>query len=193
MSNNKSQISPIPPEGYGDRFVKFISGLTMTKEEQEREVETGEQLDGSTNTPVRHSNSFPISRLSNENKIFEKAEKQAHKTEKEGATEEPQRDRTLIAVRSPSAERSSGLQGATLPVVEEDGEGTSREDLAHHEKATGKLANNIARRIEQRPPPASEEAQNGRIPDDNQLPSIPSFNRLSMGMASTAVAPAGDR
>ncbi len=166
----------------------------MTKEQQEREVETGEQLDGSTNTPVRHSNSFPISRLSNENKIFEKAEKQAHKTEKEGATEEPQRDRTLIAVRSPSAERSSGLQGATLPVVEEDGEaGTSREDLAHHEKASGKLANNIARRIEQRPPPASEEAQNGRIPDDNQLPSIPSFNRLSMGMASTAVAPAGDR
>lgn len=187
MSNNKSQISPIPPEPYGNRFVQFISGLTMTKEEQEREAESGEQLDGSIDNTVRHSSSFPISRKSNENKVVEKAEKQAHKTEKQGAIEEPQRDRTMNTVRSPSAERSGGLQGATLPVVEEDGEaGVSREDLAHDEKAEGKLADNASPE-QGRPPRAPQKDQS---PDDNHLPSIPNFNRLSMGMSSTAPATA---
>ncbi|KAK4696755.1 hypothetical protein P7C71_g1219, partial [Lecanoromycetidae sp. Uapishka_2] len=183
MSSNKQQISPIPPEGYGDRFVKFISGLTMTKEEQEREAESGDQLDGSVNTSVRHSSSFPISRMSNENKVVERAEKQAHKTEKEGAVEEPQRDRTMSAVRSPSAERSSGLQGATLPVVEEDGEAGSRENLTQDEKFDGELANSAASREEEKLPTSPQQE---RLLDDNQLPSIPSFNRLSMGMSSPA-------
>ena len=159
MSNNKSQISPIPPEEYGDRFVKFISGLTMTKEEQEREVYSQDQLDGSIDT-TRHS------RKSHENKVIQKAEKEAHKTEKEGAVEDPQRDRTMGVIRSPSAERSGGMQGATLPVVEEDGEGGSRENINElDEKAQGK--------------PVDDR-------DDPQLPILPNFNRLSMGMSSKA-------
>ena len=175
MSNNKSQISPIPPEGYGDRFVKFISGITMTKEEQERQAETGEQLDGSIDTTRQPS--VPLSRNSNENKVVEKAEKHAAKTEREGATEEPQRDRTLSAVRSPSADRSSGIAGATLPVVEED---SSREHSVNDEKPKNAHPYGGPLPPERLPPTPPDD----RLPNDKQLPSLPSFNRLSMGIGS---------
>lgn len=189
MSNNKSQISPIPPEGYGDRFIKFISALTMTKEEQEREIESGQQLDGTVaNT---RELSFPTSRKSNENKVIEKAEKQAHKTEMDGAIEEPQRDRTLSAMRSPSAERSGGITGATLPVVEEDGEAASREESVQDEKAGGVLTNGMIgkRYSDDRPPPTPEKDKRppsrDQFASDKQLPSLPNFNRLSMGLPSS--------
>ena len=189
MSNNKSQISPIPPEGYGDRFVKFISGITMTKEEQERAVESGDQLDGATDT-TRQS-SYPASRKSHENKVIEKAEKQAHKTERDGATETPQRDRTLSSMRSPSADRSGNATGATLPVVEEDREASSREDSVQDEKAGPTVPNGTVEINEQ--PQSSPPPPNGtplptteQLPSDKQLPIIPNFNRLSMGLQSNS-------
>ena len=191
MSNNKSQISPIPPEGYGDRFVKFISGLTMTKEEQERDVGSGEQLDGSINATALHTNNLSNSRPSYENSAVEKAEKSAMKTEKEGATEEPQHDRTLSTMRSPSAERSSGLQGATLPVVEEDGEtGTSREDLNQDERAIESTSMELPGQETKCLEPMFKNEHNA---GEGQLPSIPNFNRLSMGMTSTPQIVAADK
>ena len=36
LHDNRSQISPVPPQAYGDRFINFITGITMTKEEAER-------------------------------------------------------------------------------------------------------------------------------------------------------------
>ena len=178
MSSNKSQISPIPPEGYGDRFVKFISGLTMTKEEVEREAQAGDQLDGSVHTNSRQ-HSFPTSRKSTD-KVIKNAEKQAHKSEKEGKTEEPSKDRTLGAIRSPSAERSGGVAGATLPIVEEDGEGGSREESIRDEKPQSRTSSTPAE--PDRPPPAV--AIQDRAPTQAKLPSIPNFNRLSMGLGS---------
>jgi len=182
MSNNKALISPIPPESYGERFIRFISGLTMTREEAERQ---GDQLDGSTNESSSHRrSSFPISRRSTD-KVVGDAEKQAHKTEKQGAHEEPARDRTLSAVRSPSAERSAGVAGSTLPVVEEDGEGGSREESIRDEKTGASTAGLPTPTNSDRPPrvPAKDPP-----PPDPQLPSIPSFNRLSMGLASPTAA-----
>ena len=124
VSSSASSISgKACPEGYGERFVKFISGITMNKEEQEREAQSGDHLDGSIDT--HRQSSFPISRPSTD-RVIEKAEKQAHKTEKEGAAEDPKRDRTLTVVRSPSVERASGAGGTTLPVVEEDADAASR-------------------------------------------------------------------
>ncbi|KAL8778313.1 MAG: hypothetical protein Q9213_007473 [Squamulea squamosa] len=116
MSNNKSQISPIPPEDYGERFIKFITGLTKTKEQAERESRSTDQMDGSTHTD--RQSSFSFSRHSTD-RVIQKAEKQAQKSEKQGASEDNVRDRTLTAEKNPSA---------TLPVVEEDGEAGSRED-----------------------------------------------------------------
>lgn len=183
MSSDSSQISPIPPEGYGDRFVKFISGITMTKEDQERQDQSGNLLDGSIEHHRRSS--LRTSRHSTE-KIIEKAEKQAHKTEKQGAIEDPKRDRTLSAVRSPSVERASGAGGATLPVVEEDGEAASREDSIHG----GELGSNVPHAVTstgRRPPPTPSKDGTG-LPRDKGLPSLPDFNRLSMGISTTAPA-----
>ena len=137
MAAPKTQISPIPPEPYGERFIKFISGLTMAKEEQERGAHSFEQLDGSiSNTGHGNSNqrsSFNLFRRSTD-RVIEKAEKQARKSEERGATEDDRRDRTLSTMRSPSAERANGHGGATLPVVEEDREASSREESLHNEK-----------------------------------------------------------
>ncbi|KAL3466806.1 hypothetical protein BJX64DRAFT_274438 [Aspergillus heterothallicus] len=44
LTNDRNQISPIPPEGYGDRFLAFIRRITMSKEEAQRcrESQAGE-------------------------------------------------------------------------------------------------------------------------------------------------------
>jgi 1-phosphatidylinositol-4-phosphate 5-kinase len=57
LTHDRTQISPIPPEGYGDRFVNFIRRITMSKEEAER---TRDQ-----EVPEKH-NSQPISSTENE-------------------------------------------------------------------------------------------------------------------------------
>jgi Phosphatidylinositol-4-phosphate 5-Kinase len=36
LRDNSSQISPVPPQTYGDRFINFVTGITMTKEEAAR-------------------------------------------------------------------------------------------------------------------------------------------------------------
>ena len=171
MSHNKSQISPIPPDGYGDRFVKFISGLTKTKEEVDREAHASDQLDGSLTPSQRHP-SWSMTRTSTD-KVIEKAEKQAHKLEKEGSNDEPLKDRTITAARSPSTDRAGGLTGATLPVVQEDTE-CSREASLRDEKSNNR-------------PPAM--GQPDRLPSDSVsggaiLPNLPTLQRLSLGLTS---------
>lgn len=133
MGAPKTQISPIPPESYGERFIKFISGRAMTREEQERAAHSSEQMDGSTSNQTNQRSSFNLSRKSTD-KALERAEKQARKSEEHGATEDERKDRTLSAKRSGSADRTNGVAGTTLPVVEEDREASSREESLHNEK-----------------------------------------------------------
>lgn len=120
MKNNKSLISPIPPEAYGDRFIKFITGITMPREEAEKQ--SHEQGAGSLQT--RPLSGGQLFRTSTE-RVMDKAEKQAHLSEDHGANEANAPERTIGALQSPSAERTNGLAGATLPIVEEVGEGGS--------------------------------------------------------------------
>ena len=155
----------------------------MTKEEQERQAHSGDQPDGSIDT--HRQSSFHISRRSTD-QVIEKAEKQANKTEKKGAMEDPKRDRTLTVVRSPSVERAGGAGGATLPVVEEDAEAASREDSLHNEKASGGVPDGGVPSTGEGSPPAPPEKDGMRLPNDKQLPSLPNFNRLSMGMTTAA-------
>ena len=128
MSHNKSQISPIPPEDYGERFIKFITGLTVTAEEAEHEKQSGDQLDG-----THRQTSLGLSRKSTD-KVVQNAEKQAHKTKQPGVDEETTPDRTLTSMRSSSAEVTGGVGGQTLPVVEEDGEAGSRDHSPNNQK-----------------------------------------------------------
>ena len=119
MSNNKSQISPIPPEGYGDRFVKFITGITKPREEVEQEQMASR--DGHR-VPDDDQSSTRIQRTSTDI-VMAKAERQAEKSGR-GRSEEPS-SRTLSVARSPSAERGEKGTGTTLPVLEEVGESGS--------------------------------------------------------------------
>lgn len=176
MSNNKSQISPIPPEEYGDRFVKFITGLTKTKEQAERESRSTDQMDGSIHTDRQPS--FSFSRHSTD-KVIQKAEKQAQKTEKQGASEDKSRDRTLTAEKT---------AGATLPVVEEDGEAGGREDdSTPREQPTpnARISDDEAN------PVSSGEIQivSDLPPGHKHLPSIPFIPRLSMTDSTGLVNP----
>ncbi|KAF2230209.1 SAICAR synthase-like protein [Viridothelium virens] len=173
LSNPKSQISAIPPEPYGDRFARFISGITKTREaaDAEKLAESTNQQPGSTNIPaheaVAHAAGVPPQQLppltndggtfnananakassssknlnsddprktstttapsfrSNQQspkteKVMERAEREAAKSQRKGVSEDDVPDRRLGAVRSPSAERAGdGYAGTTLPVVEE--------------------------------------------------------------------------
>ncbi|ATZ47182.1 Bcmss4 [Botrytis cinerea B05.10] len=130
LKHDKKMISPINPQPYGDRFVEFIEGITKSKEEAAREEEcplppvphTDSNLTmGSTR---RRSNSAHVHRTVTNNTTIQRAENEALRTEHEGRREhiEP---RTVSTIRSPSAERTNGLQGQILPVVEEMGEASS--------------------------------------------------------------------
>ncbi|KAL1998830.1 hypothetical protein VTN02DRAFT_5506 [Thermoascus thermophilus] len=116
LSHNRSQISPIPPESYGERFVNFITGITMSKEEAERQQHSHSQGTASAEMS-RPSQGF---RRSSVERTMQAAEKQAAK---DGP--EPQ-DRTLSTVQD-ITDATSPAGASTLPVVEEAGEAGSTE------------------------------------------------------------------
>lgn len=181
MSNNKSQISPIPPEQYGERFIKFITGHTMTAEEAEREKQSGDHLDG-----AHRQTSFGLSRKSID-KVVQKAEKQAYKTEHQGANEETTPDRTVTSMRSTSAEIPGGVGGQTLPVVEEDGEAGSRDHSPNNYKdeLPGERGSSPPGPDHAPPPPPLKDP-----PSRHQhLPSIHPLPRLSMTDSPTVMTP----
>ena len=59
------------------------------------------------------------------NSTLQRAENEALKSERRGQADDEAELRTISTVRSPSAERGGGMQGQTLPVVEELGEASS--------------------------------------------------------------------
>lgn len=111
LSNPKDQVSAIPPQGYGDRFFKFISGLVKSPEQAARDREMREKVNAAEAVPAQ-----------SENDVVVGARNQA---ERVGVNEGDRPTRNLGTVRSPSAERTGGAAGAVLPVVEEAGEGGS--------------------------------------------------------------------
>ncbi|KAF2791364.1 SAICAR synthase-like protein [Melanomma pulvis-pyrius CBS 109.77] len=147
LMNTESQISAIPPERYGDRFVKFISGVTKTREAAEREKAeeaanpTGDPTQSGVNThhPERRSTEW----------VMDKAEHQAERSRQRGASEENIPNRELRSVRSPSAER--GELGTTLPVVEEAFESSS---------TGGRSGRSTEINLQSSPPPPLKEDAN---------------------------------
>lgn len=121
IANTESQISAIPPERYGDRFVKFISGVTKTKEAADREKR--EQAADNMNDPTLEGINSTEAQRSSTDKVMEKAQLQADRSRQRGRSEDNIPNRELKVLRSPSAER--GEIGTVLPVVEEAGESSS--------------------------------------------------------------------
>ncbi|KAI9707061.1 MAG: Phosphatidylinositol-4-phosphate 5-kinase [Candelina mexicana] len=183
------QISPIRPEPYGDRFVKFIAGITKSREEIELEkTSSTAQPDGSLDT-VRNSGQHLFQRPSSE-KVVARAEKQAEKSKKGAASEEGLPERALSATQTPALERTSGGAGATLPVVEEAAEagstggrsGRSRDESVQNGKTEGSSSPRLEK-VEPNPPliPQEDTAVEGRSSPTPPLstPSLPSTSPLN--------------
>jgi 1-phosphatidylinositol-4-phosphate 5-kinase len=187
LGNNESQISPIPPEGYGDRFIKFITGVTKTREEAHREAaeadaqKQAEEVAAFLEEGRKRSGSQHLQRTATDNSVIQKAETQAAKTESQGANEDERPERTLLSVRSPSAERG-GNAGMVLPVVEEAGEASSTGGRSGHEERP------VTPPKDERPPtPPKDGAVKGHSKDgvvrssswkDKALPVVPSHEEI---------------
>ena len=184
MSNNKSQISPIPPEGYGDRFVKFITGITKPREEVERERPVTQH---GPCTPEDQSNA-PIQSMSTDT-VMAEAERQA---EKSGSSKGETPSRTLSAARSPSAERGEKATGTTLPILEEVGESGSTGGRSTGGRSTRSREERDDRRNESQPhtptrnsvvsPPLGGQPPPTPPRDtavaDKEVPSLPALSSL---------------
>lgn len=142
LSHDKKLISPIAPEPYGDRFIRFIEGITKSPEEAAREsipdpsiphtnsnafstFSNHDRHTSSQDSTRRRSGSAPMHKTSTNNATLQRNENEALKSERRGENEEAAEPRVISTVRSPSAERTGGMQGQTLPVVEELGEASS--------------------------------------------------------------------
>ncbi|KAJ9212672.1 hypothetical protein DTO166G4_5743 [Paecilomyces variotii] len=110
LSHNRTQISPVPPESYGERFINFITGITMSKEEAERQSVA--RASGEPNVDPARGQGFHEPAVE---RTMRAAEKQAVKDGPEPQT------RTLTTMRDPTDASSTGGP-STLPVVQEDGE-----------------------------------------------------------------------
>ncbi|KKY23227.1 putative phosphatidylinositol-4-phosphate 5-kinase its3 [Phaeomoniella chlamydospora] len=139
LRDNSTQISPIPPFPYGQRFINFITGVTMTPEEAERKRRTRSQSQSQSlnfdlpneqivSSETNRSSIDPDPRSPADKTILE-AQKQADRIERHGRNDLEPPDRTLATMRSPvrdpggSGSTSGGgiatVPSMTLPVVEE--------------------------------------------------------------------------
>jgi 1-phosphatidylinositol-4-phosphate 5-kinase len=121
LSHNKTQISAIPPEAYGERFLDFVTGITMSQEEVERQTQSQEQGEVSMDT-FRSSHVIPRASVE---RTMEMAEKQAVKSENSLSKDPEPGENILSTIRTPSTELPNGGGPAALPVVEEAGEAGS--------------------------------------------------------------------
>lgn len=125
LSSDRTQISALPPEQYGDRFLNFMEGITVSKEEAQRIAEEKQRQEAeaahekerqrvpSWNSVGRRStsNNFPAppthqppppppgraegARSPEAEETMRRAEHVAYKSEKHGHTENSVPDRTL--------------------------------------------------------------------------------------------------
>jgi 1-phosphatidylinositol-4-phosphate 5-kinase len=167
LSHDKRLISPIRPEPYGERFIEFIEGITLSPEEAARQA-----AEAAPQNSTPHTNSNPVSnrntssldsgqrqsdgqhgrRSSISNSVIQRNEQDAHRGEKRGEDERDRPEpRMLSALRSPSAERSNGMQGQILPVVEEMGEASSTGGRSGQSARSGRSKERYENDTERRP------------------------------------------
>lgn len=113
LSQNRTQISPIPPVAYGDRFLNFIASITRSKEEVDRENNNEAQPPAQSTDGTRPSNDATIS---------PRAEKEVAKSQKSLLSNPEPSNRVLRTIHTPNSDLVGTGAPATLPVVEEVGE-----------------------------------------------------------------------
>ncbi|GAP92413.1 putative phosphatidylinositol-4-phosphate 5-Kinase [Rosellinia necatrix] len=134
LSSDRTQISALPPEEYGDRFIEFMSGITLSHEEAVRD-----QLDrvaaasaiaaegqGAPPMPTYLPPAPPEMRSPaspEPNPTVESAFRKAMKKEKDVAKEDQIPERKMTTSIAPSTGRTNSH--TVLPVVEESAEASS--------------------------------------------------------------------
>ncbi|KAI1826555.1 hypothetical protein F4861DRAFT_496409 [Xylaria intraflava] len=136
LSSDRTKISALPPDEYGDRFIKFMSGITMSPEEAARDendraaaavatasstVETRGAPPVPTYLPPAPPEMRGVTSLE-PSQSSEKATWKATKKEKDVAKEDQVPERKLTTVVSPPGRTNSHT---VLPVVEESAEAAS--------------------------------------------------------------------
>lgn len=147
LSHDRSQISALPPQEYGDRFMKFMSGITMTQEEAEREQHDREAAAMATMSTVDGQAPPPMptylppappemrSPTSPEpNPTVEMAVRKAMRKEKDVAKEDQVPDRKITTSVAPPTGRANSH--TVLPVVEESAEAASLGGRSRGESTT---------------------------------------------------------
>ncbi|KAK7419559.1 Phosphatidylinositol-4-phosphate 5-kinase [Neonectria magnoliae] len=139
LSSEKTQISALPPEQYGDRFYHFIEGVTMSSEEAHREAQRRDQemveAQGSnqrvsswnsrrrSSQPIppmpTHLPPVPPGRVQSP-EAQDTIDRAMREAESEPLSEKHIPDRTLTT--APRDTRDSMQRESILPVVEEAGE-----------------------------------------------------------------------
>ncbi|PHH59581.1 hypothetical protein CDD81_2846 [Ophiocordyceps australis] len=149
LSHDRTQISALPPDEYGDRFYNFVEGITMSAEEARREAHRRDQeaIEGQSSdyTPPRNSTpkshhgiplmpnhqAGPDGSLSPQGReTIEMASREARRTAVKGMSEKDVPDRTLRAGKMLDT-RDSLQRDSILPIVEETGE-SNRNDAAEN-------------------------------------------------------------
>lgn len=137
LSSDSTQISALPPEEYGDRFLKFMSGITMSPEEVARDQNDRVAAMVATTLQTNEKHTIPPmptylppappgmrSPTSPEpNPTVEKALRKATKKEIDVAKEEQVPERKITTSIAASAGRTNSY--TVLPVVEESAEAVS--------------------------------------------------------------------
>lgn len=175
LSHDKKLISPIRPEPYGDRFIRFIEGVTKSPEEAQREETHPPRTDSNIlSAHRRNTTSLDSSRgrfgnqhmhrTNTNNTTIQRNENDAVRSESDGDGTDEVESRRITTLRTPSADRSGGIQGQTLPVVEELGEASS----------TGGRSGTSRERDERPLTPAKDTLPDGRplTPAKDYSPSI---------------------
>jgi 1-phosphatidylinositol-4-phosphate 5-kinase len=164
----ESQLSPIPPDRYGDRFVRFISGITKSPEAADRDQ--AENLQGNDGT----AEGQPRLVRSPTDKVMERAERQADRSQRDLMISDNEAPNKLLSTaRSPSAERGEP-GGYTLPVVEEAVESQSTGGRSENPSPSPSQIQHRARseeidRERQRPPPTPPKDDDQHSVRSNRL------------------------
>ncbi|KAJ2997134.1 hypothetical protein NUW58_g753 [Xylaria curta] len=136
LSSDRTQISALPPDEYGDRFLKFMSGITMSPEEAARD-QSDRVAAAAAMVPSVEGQSVPpvpsylppappemrSPRSPEPNPTVEAAFRKAMKTEKDIAKEDQIPERKITTAAAPLAGRTNSH--TVLPVVEESAEAAS--------------------------------------------------------------------
>ncbi|KAI1865590.1 hypothetical protein JX265_007913 [Neoarthrinium moseri] len=147
LSSDRTQISALPPVEYGERFIKFMAGVTMSPEEAERDqrdreaaaeaAAASEEADVAHHDSQRNSQGAPpvptylppappgmrSPKSPEPNPTVEMALRKATKKEKNVAKEDEVPERTITT--SSANAQGKGNAHAVLPVVEETAEAAS--------------------------------------------------------------------